>query len=146
MSRPLAAEWWRRTLITGKKIKIFSQASFTGVNVLEPAVEDLMWIVKVILTCAARGMACSGSFCICQAWGPAVVSAKCQEQVATIILEGLCKEVGSSTDVEIGLPAVTTRGTSTLVSRNLHKALFTSASDFILIARAFLHGDGGKDD
>jgi hypothetical protein len=128
------------------EIKVFAHASRTGVNVLEPAIEELVLIVKVILACAARGIFGSRSFGISQAFGPAVVHASCQEQVTTIVVQGGSKVVGSSTDIEIRFPAVPTRGTSTLVSRNLHKTLLASTPDFILITRAFLHGEGSKED
>jgi hypothetical protein len=134
------------TLSTDIEIMVFSHASRTGVNVLEPAIEELVLIVKVVLACAARGVPCSRSFGISHAFGPTVVRASCQEQVTTIAVQGGCKVVGSSTDVEIRFLAVPTRGTSTFLFRNLHKTLLASASDFILITRAFLHGEGGKED
>ena len=96
-----------------------------------------------------------------KAFAPAIISAKRQKQVATIVLQRTCKEVGRSADVEIlfknekeqaafeetkanGFLAVTTRCTSTLVPSDLHETLLASTSHFMLVACAFLHGYGGE--
>lgn len=42
------------------------------------------------------------------------------------------------------LLAISTGGSLALVFGDLHKSLLASASDFVWVARAFLHSDGGK--
>jgi hypothetical protein len=117
-----------------------------GIDVLQPAVKELMEVVEVILASAAARPSRGGCSFNREAAGPTIVPANAQEHITAIISQKICKEPGASSDVEIGVSAVTTRCSTTFILSDLHQSLFTSSTDSVWLARAFLQRKGCQHD
>jgi len=105
-----------------------------------------MEVVAIILTRATLGIGCCGRFAKGQAPLPAVVCTSRQNDIVATSLEGVCKKIGTSTDVEIRIAAIPSRCATTFLLGDLHQALLTGASDSVWVASAFLHSERGEDD
>lgn len=96
---------------------------------------------------------------------PAIVLTKTDQEIAVVPVEGICEELGTSTDVEVltsmtkvrikcqcydrythDIPAVSAGCTTTLLFGDLHEALFTSTADGVRVARTLLHGKRSQHD
>lgn len=103
-----------------------------------------MKVVAVVLTSAAVGLGSGSGFAIGQALIPSVVLANADEQVSSVIVEGIRKELCTGADIEVRIAAVSSRCATALLLRDLHQALFTSTTNSVGIARALLHSKRSK--
>jgi len=130
-------------LIASIEVEVSAESAILviGIDVLQPAVKELMEVVEVILASAAARPSRGGCFSDCEPTGPTIVPPNGQKHITTITAQKICKELGASSDVEIGVSAIATRCPTTFISGDLHQTLFTSSTNCIWPARAFLQGE-----
>jgi len=133
-------------LTTNVKVEVSAQFAIVGIDVLEPAVKELVQVIKVVLAAAARRVACSGGFSIGQPGIPAVVLANASQDVSIVTCQGLGEETSAGADVEARVTAVATWSSATFLLCDLHETLFTASANSVGVAAALLHGEGCQED
>jgi len=104
------------------EIEVFAErkAAAIGIDIQDPTVEELHQVIAIVLATAA-GRVCSGeSSPLGQANVPTIVLASGLKDVAAAVAQGLSKELGSSSDVEFRVFAVTAWGSGALLLGDLH--------------------------
>lgn len=104
-----------------------------GVDILAPAIQELVQVVEVILLPAVTAMGSSSCIPISHSLKPAIVMTNGGKKVAIIFIEQLREKCGASTDIEIDVPAITIGSTNTFVTGELHQTLFTSSSNGVRV-------------
>lgn len=111
------------------KVPAKGRVVLIGINVLAPAVQELMQVVEVVLFPAVTTVGSSGCIRISHSLEPAIVMTNAGEKVAIIFLEQLRKKLGASTDIEINVLAITIGSTYAFAAGELHQTLLTSPTD-----------------
>jgi len=127
------------------QVEVFPQSVTVGVDVLAPTVQELVQIVEVLLAAAATSVAGGGGLCNGETRVPAIVLANTLQYVAVVGSQGIGKELGTGANIEIRIATVSTRRTTALVLGNLHKTLFSCATDGTRLTRTLLHGERGQE-
>lgn len=132
--------------MTGCQIEVFAKPSIVGILPLQPAVDELMDIVKVVLTSAARGVRCTRSIGVGHAMVPTIILPDGREDITVVSGQDTSKKLSPCLDIEIYVLAVAVWSTNTLIPGDLHKALLTGPTDGRWVAAAFLHRKRCKQD
>jgi len=136
----------RSTPSTIVEIEIFAQTVRVCIDVLAPAIEKLVDIVKVVLASTAIGMPSGSSVFKGQTTSPAIVTSDSKRKIATVIVQKALEKLGTSPDVEFGIPAVSTWSSATLVLGNLHETLLSASANSGWVTRTLLQGKSGDQD
>jgi len=137
---------WGRSQLVGLTAhgKVEVDAEARRVDVLAPAVEELVQVVEVVLASAATGPSGSGGFTVGQTRMPAIVPADSEDDVSAAFVEGLPEVTSAGADIEVWVPAVAIWSTTAFFNGQLHESLFTASTYGVLSARTFLHGKRGE--
>jgi len=140
--------WSKFALIASIEVEVSAESVVLviGIDVLHPAVKELMEVVEVILASATARPSRGGCLSDGEPTRPTIVPANAQEHITAILGQKICKEPGACSDVEIGVSAVAARRSTTFVYSDLHQTLFTSSTDGVWPARAFLQGKRCQND
>lgn len=115
--------------LTTIQIEIFAKPSVVGVHPLQPAVDELMNIVKVVLASAAMSISCTRGIGICHAMVPAIILPNGCEYVTVVSGQESSKKFSPSPDIEIYVLAIAAWSTFTFFPGDLHEALLTGPTD-----------------
>jgi len=131
--------------LTPVEVEVLAEMQGIRVLVLEPTVNHLMEVVKVVLR-AAAGIAHTSSVFDGHTRHPTVILTKRHEEVATVGSELIREVLGTSHDVVSDILAVPTRSVTTLVASQLHETLFAITTHGGGIAAALLESDRSQKD
>lgn len=120
-----------RCLVADIQVKVFAKKRVVliGIDVLAPAIQELVQIVEVVLLPAVTAMGSSSCIRISHSLEPAIIMTNGGEKVAIIFIEQLREEFGASTDIEINVLAITIGSTNAFVASELHQTLLTSSTN-----------------
>jgi len=127
--------------LTDREVEEHSKASLAAVDVLQPAVESLVEVVKVILAAAASRPSGSSSFLLSQTLVPSVVLAQSLDNITPSTSQSISKELSAGPDVEVGVSTIAAGGSTALVLGYLHKTLFSTTANSVGVASRLLHSD-----
>jgi hypothetical protein len=128
------------------QVEVPSQPRVGGINSLEPAIHELMQIIQVVLAEAASVISRSPGVIFRHSLTPAIVCSDGLKKRTTGLRKGPSEILGTSSDVEVGVLAVTIGGSTTFIHGNLHQSLFARTASDISPARRFLHSKRRKED
>jgi hypothetical protein len=143
---------WRQLfylpLVALIEVEVLAEAEgvIVGVLVLHPAIKELLKVVEVVLGEAVALLSSTNSIGMSHALMPSVVATNAQENVTAIFLEVVCEISSTSSDVEVGVSAVTSGCALAFLLGDLHEALFTVSANSLWVARTLLHGESRKKD
>jgi len=125
------------------QVEVFAKSAIAiiSVDVLGPTVKELMQIVQIILASAAGRIARGSGFSKRQSGAPAIVLSNTQKHVAVVVPQCLSKVTSGGADVKVGISAIPSRSTTTLLRCDLHKTLLSTSANSIRLARALLQSE-----
>jgi len=118
-----------RHSVTNFQIEILAKLVLVGITSLQPAVDELMNVVKIILASAARSVRCTRSIGVGHATAPAIILSDGREYVTVVGGQEINEKPSPRPDIEIYLLAVAIWSTYTLFPGDLHEALLTGSTD-----------------
>jgi len=131
---------------TDIEIEVFPKMVCISINILKPSVKELMKVIKVILAETTRRVAGCCGFTKCQAFAPTVILSNAEDDITVVAVQGILKEFGSCTDIEVRILAIATRSPVTFLSCDLHQTLFPATANGARVTRAFLECEGSDHD
>jgi len=125
------------------QVEVFAKSAVTviSVDILAPAVKELMQVVQVILTSAAGRVARSSGLTHRQSASPAIVLSNTQKYITVVVPQCVSKETSASADVKVGISTIPSRCTTAFVPCDLHKTLLSTSANSFRSARALLESE-----
>jgi len=123
-----------------------STVPIISVDVLAPAVKELMQVVQIILAPAAARVARSSGFPVSQSGYPAIVLSNTQKDIAIVVPQCLGKVTSGGADVKVGISTIPSRCTAAFFRCDLHKTLLSCSANSVGVARALLESERCQED